>query len=147
MLGQVTPQMLTDYFLNALATAGVDGANVESTAIDAAAFDRIRAMLFVGATATNLGTVKFFLTECATSGGTYTAMPGATIGTHTHGASGETAKIYVIDGRMSPGMRYVKVNYQRETQNTALLGGVYELYNNKQVPITKAANVKEQVVV
>ena len=146
MLGQLTKQAYTDFFLSALVTAGTDAQNVASTAIDCAGFDRIRALLFVGATATEAGTVKFFLSECETSGGEYTALSGATIGTHTHGGSGETAKIYEIDAALSPGKRYVKVNYQRETQNTALLGGIYEIYNNKQVPITKAANVKEQAV-
>lgn len=147
MLGQLSKQIYTDFFLTALATAGVDASPVESAAIDAGAYDRVRALLFIGATAVQNGTVKFYVTECATSGGTFTALTGATIGTHTHGASGETAKIYEIDASLSPGMRYIKICYQRETQNTALLCGVYNLYNNKQVPITKAANVKEQVVV
>jgi hypothetical protein len=144
MLGQLANQMLTDFFASALVTAGTDVAIVESAAIDCAGYDRMRALLLVGATATQNGTVKFYLEECDTSAGVYAALSGATIGTHTHGASGETAKIYEIDAKLNK--RYVKVVYQREAQTTALLGGIYSLYNNKMVPITKAANVKEQVI-
>jgi hypothetical protein len=146
MLGQLTKQVKTDYWLNALVAAGTDVANVASTAIDCTGYDRIRVLLFVGATAVEDGTVKFFLTDSETSGGSYDPLSGATIGTHTHGASGETAKIYEIDAILTPGKPFVKVNYQRETENTALLGGIYEIYNNKQVPIAKAENVKEQAV-
>ena len=146
MLGQLTKNVYTDYWLSALVAAGVDGSTVESTAIDCSGYDRIRVLLMVGATATQNGTVKFFLEECATSGGSYTALTGATIGTHTHGASGETAKIYEIDIPLNAGKPFIKVAYQRETQNTAFLCGVYNLYNAKLTPITKATNIKEQVV-
>lgn len=146
MLGQLSKQTYTDFWLSALVAAGTDVATVESTAIDCTGYDRIRVFLMVGATATQNGTVKFFLEECATSGGTYTALSGATIGTHTHGASGETAKIYEIDVFVNSAKPYIKVAYQRETQNTAFLCGTYSLYNGKMLPITKAANVKEQVV-
>lgn len=145
MLGQLSQQTYHDFFLSALATAGTDAEIVESSVIDCAGYDRVRAQLMIGATATQNGTVKFYVEECATSDGSYTALSGATIGTHTHGASGETAKIYEIDAKLN--YRYIKIVYQRETQNTALLCGTYELYNNKKVPITQATNIKEQVVV
>jgi hypothetical protein len=146
MLGQVSKQMSTDYFISALVAAGVDGAAVLSSAIDCTGYDRIRVLLLVGATAVEAGTVKFYLHDSTASGGTYAALAGATIGTHTHAASGETAKIYEIDAALAPGRNFVKVIYQRETQNTAFLGGIYELYNSKMVPVTKATNVKEQVI-
>lgn len=146
MLGQLTKQLSTDFWLSALVVAGVDGANVASNAIDCSGYDRIRVLLLVGATAVENGTVKFFLSDSTSSGGDYVALSGATIGTHTHGASGETAKIYELDIKLAPGRNFIKVNYQRETQNTAFLGGIYELYNGKKVPVTKAANVKEQAV-
>lgn len=146
MLGQVTKQMYTDYFLSALAAAGTDVSAVESSEIDARGYDRIRMLLFVGATAVQNGTVKFYLEEATASGGSFAASTTATIGTHTHGASGETAKIYEIDAPITATKPFLKIAYQRETQNTALLCGIYELYNNKIVPITKATNIKEQVV-
>lgn len=146
MLGQLTKNCKTDYWLNALVTAGTDVANVASTAIDCSGYDRIRVLLLVGATAVENGTVKFFLTDSTASGGDYEPLEGATIGTHTHGDSGETAKIYEIDAALAPGRNFIKVNYQREEENTAFLGGIYELYNNKAVPIEKTANIKEQAV-
>ncbi len=147
MLGQLSRNCKTDFWRNALVTAGTDVANVASTAIDCSGYDRIRVLLFVGATAVENGTVKFFLSDNTASTGTFTAITGATIGTHTHGDSGETGKIYEIDAKLNPGRNYVVVNYQRETQNTAFLGGIYELYNGKKVPITKAANIKESAVI
>jgi hypothetical protein len=146
MLGQLTSQLYTDYWLSALAAAGVDGAEVLSSEIDARGYDRIRVLLMVGATATQNGTVKLYLKESATTGGTFAASTTKTIGTHTHGASGETAKIYELDVTVNPDKPFIKVAYQRETQNTALLCGIFSLYNGKSVPITKATNIKEQVV-
>lgn len=146
MLGQLCKQIYTDFWLSALVAAGTDVSAVESTAIDCRGYDRIRALLKIGATATQNGTVKFFLEESDALAGSYTAMSGATIGTHTHGASGETAKIYEIDVPLNSGKPFIKIAYQRETQNTAFLCGVYNLYNTKIVPITKSSTIKEQVV-
>jgi hypothetical protein len=146
MLGQLTKQMYTDYWLSALVAAGVDGSEVEAAEIDCRGYDRIRVLLCVGATATQNGTVKFYIKESATSGGTFTASTTKTIGTHTHGASAETAKIYELDVPVNIDKPFVKIAYQRETQNTAFLCGMYSLYNGKIVPITKATNIKEQVV-
>lgn len=144
MLGQLSKQVDIQRWLAALVTAGTDVALVEGSEIDCNGFDRVLVTLEVGATATQNGTVKFLIEECATSGGTYAALSGATIGTHTHGASGETAKVYVIDAKLN--YRYIKIAYQRETQNTALLGGTLLLYNGKKVPVAQNAVVKELVV-
>lgn len=146
MIGQLTNNVETDYWLNAAVAAGVDGATVVSSAIDVSGYDRVRVLLFIGGTAASTGTVKFFLTDSTTSGGAYTAISGATIGTHTHAASGETGKIYAIDTQLTPGKNFIKVNYQREVANTAFLCGIIEEYMGKLTPTVRNANIKEQVV-
>lgn len=144
MLGNLSSQVDFQRWLDTLVTAGVDGAIVESAAVDCNGFDRILVTLDVGATATKNGTIKFYLEECATAAGSYTALSGATIGTHTHGASGETKKTYIIDAKLN--YRYIKVVYQRETQNSTIDSGILMLYNGKKVPVAQNADVKELVV-
>ncbi|HOQ61978.1 MAG TPA: hypothetical protein PKZ08_15235 [Vicinamibacterales bacterium] len=134
-------------FLNTLVTAGVDGAAVDSAAIDCRGFDRILVTLDVGATATKNGTLKFLLVDCDTSGGTYAAITGATIGTHTFGASGEAKKTHVIDCAVVPTRPFIKVRYQRETQNSTIDNGYYLLYNGKRLPEAQPTDIKNQVVV
>lgn len=144
MIGNLSKEIDFQRWLAALVAAGTDIALVESSAIDCAGYDRIMVTLDIGPTATQNGTVKFYLEECATSGGSYTALSGATIGTHTHGASDEAAQTYVIDAKLN--LRYIKVAYQRETQNTAFNSGLALLYNNKKLPVAQNAVVKELIV-
>jgi hypothetical protein len=144
MLGQLIKQVQFQRWIDTLVTAGVDASLVESSVIDCAGYDRMLVTMDVGATATQNGTIKFYLEECATSDGTYAALSGATIGTHTHGASGEAKKTYIIDAKLSK--RYVKIAYQRETQNSTIDSGIYLLYNNKMVPEAQTTDVKELVV-
>ena len=144
MLGNLIKQVDFQRWLDTLVTANVDGAIVESAAVDCNGFDRILVTLDVGATATQNGTIKFYLEECATSSGTFTALSGATIGTHKHGASGEAKKTYVIDAKLN--YRYIKVVYQRETQTSTIDSGILMLYNGKKVPVAQNADVKELVV-
>lgn len=144
MLGQLIKQVEFQRWIDTLVTADVDASLVESAAIDCAGYDRMLVTMDVGATATQNGTIKFYLEECDTSGGTYAALSGATIGTHTHGASGEAKKTYIIDAKLNK--RYVKIAYQRETQNSTLDSGIYMLYNNKMTPIAQTSDVKELIV-
>ena len=145
MLGNLIKQVDFQRWLDTLVTAGVDAAIVESSAIDCSGYDRILVTLDIGATATQAGTIKFYLEECDTSGGTYSALSGATIGTHTHGASGEAKKTYVIDSKLSK--RFVKVVYQRAVENSTIDSGILMLYNGKEVPVAQNADVKELVVI
>lgn len=128
----------------AAVAAGVDGAVVDSAAIDCESKDRALFELIIGATAADTGVVALTLMECDTSGGTYTAISGATI-THTNGASGETSKIYQIDTRLNK--RYLKVRYQRTVANTAFLAGILSLYEGLVIPVPQNTVVKEQVIV
>ena len=145
MLGNLIKQVDFQRWLDTLVTAGVDAAIVESSAIDCSGYDRILVTLDIGGTATQAGTIKFYLEECDTSGGTYSALSGATIGTHTHGASGEAKKTYVIDSKLSK--RFVKVVYQRAVENSTIDSGILMLYNGKEVPVAQNADVKELVVI
>lgn len=144
MLGQLIKQVSFVRWLSTLVTTGTDAAIVESSAIDCAGYDRMLVTLDVGATATQAGTIKFYLEECDTSTGTFTALSGATIGTHTHGATGDAKKTYVIDAKLNK--RYVKIVYQRDAGNSTIDSGIYMLYNNKMVPLGQDASVKELVV-
>ena len=145
MLGNLIKQVDFQRWLDTLVTAGVDAAIVESSAIDCSGYDRILVTLDIGATATQAGTVKFYLEDCDTADGTFAALTGATIGTHTHGASGEAKKTYVIDSKLSK--RFVKVVYQRAVENSTIDSGILMLYNGKEVPVAQNADVKELVVI
>ena len=144
MLGQLIKQVSLNRWLDTLKTAGVDAALAESSAIDCCGYDRMLVTLDVGATATQNGTIQFFLEECDTATGTFTALDGATIGTHKHGATGDAKKTYVIDAKLNK--RYVKIAYQREAQNSTLDSGIYMLYNNKSIPAEQTSSVKELAV-
>ena len=128
----------------AAVAAGVDGGVVDSAAIDCEGKDRALFELIIGASAVENGVVALTLIDCATSGGSYAAITGATI-SHTNGGSGETSKIYQIDAKLTK--RYLKVRYQRTVQNTAFLAGILSLYDGKMVPVAQNAAVKEQVVI
>ena len=141
----ITKQFDYQRWLAALVAAGTDVAIVESAAIDCVNMDRIAVFLNIGGTAVQNGTVKFYMESCATAAGVYAAIPGATIGTHTHGGSGETAKTYMIDSAINN--RYVKIVYQRETQNTELQSGIALLYAGKKLPVDLTTAYKESVVV
>ncbi len=119
--------------------AGQDGGLVESSAIDCAGYDRMLVILRVGATATNLGVLDFYLEDCLTSGGTYAKMEDTAIA-HTFGASGETNKYHIIDQRLSK--RYAKVAYQRKTQDSAFIHCTAILYNGKRLPEATPDEVK-----
>ena len=63
------------------------------------------------ADATNFFTLSF--TECATSGGTYTAVPAAPVTTMDSwdkliNATTEAAEMHLVQVRLTPGMRYIK---------------------------------------
>jgi len=144
MLGNLIKQVDFQRWIDTLVTASVDASLVESAAIDCAGFDRALVTMDVGATATQAGTIKFYLEECDTSAGTFAALSGATIGTHTHGASGEAKKTYIIDAQLNK--RYIKIAYQRETQDSTIDSGIVMLYNAKKVPVAQNSDVKELVV-
>lgn len=144
MLGQLIEQVAYVRWLDTLKTAGVDAAAAASSAIDCAGFDRILATLEVGATATEGGTITFKIQECDTSDGEFADLAGATIGTHTHGGTGEAKKSYVIDAKLNK--RYIKLVYQRAGENSTIDAGIYMLYNNKKTPIATPAGIKELVV-
>lgn len=144
MLGQLIKQVAYVRWLDTLKTAGVDATPTSTDAIDCAGYDRMLATLEVGATAGEGGTITFKLQECDTADGTFADLSGATIGTHTHGATGETKKSYIIDAKLNK--RYVKIVYQRATQSSTIDAGIYMLYNNKAVPVEAPAGIKELVV-
>lgn len=145
MLGNLIKQVKYVRWLSTLVTAGKDASNVASSAIDCAGFDRVLVALEVGATATQNGTLKFFLSECDTSTGEFKAITDATIGTHTFAASGEAKKTHIIDCKLTK--RYLKINYQRETENSTLDSGIYMLYNAKKTPVEADDSIKNLVVI
>lgn len=143
MIGSLITEVNFHRWLDTIVASGKDAQIVESAAIDCQSYDRALVTLDIGAAATNAGVVAFYVEECDTSGGTYAAIPGASI-THTNGVSGEAKKTHVIDTKLNK--RYIKVVYKRTVQDTALDSGLCLLYNGKKLPVAQNAAVKEQVV-
>jgi hypothetical protein len=113
--------------------AGVDGAIVESAAIDCQSYDRVMFELMLG-TVTNAAVINVYVEECATSGGVY-AKIAASDTTLTVGAGGGAAasnKMIQVDCKIT--QRYIKIVYQRTVANSAFLAGLTSLYDGKRIP-------------
>jgi hypothetical protein len=126
--------------------AGVDGSAVLSSAIDCQSFDRVYLEVSLGAVV-NAAVFTIKITECDTSGGSYTDISGATITQTVGGAGGAAAsdKIWQIDAKLSK--RYVKVSYQRTVQNVDIDSVILSLYDGKRINTDKSAVVHERVIV
>jgi hypothetical protein len=135
----------TKLTIAAAVTAAVDGAIVESAAIDCQSFDRVMFELLLG-TVTNSAVINLYVEECETSGGTYVKIDASEL-TLTVGASGgaaASAKMLVTDTAISK--RYVKIVYQRTVANAAFLAGVTSLYMGKRIPTDLPTSVLSRKV-
>ena len=126
--------------INSVST-GTDVAAVSSSAIDCSAANRVCLELILGA-ATNAGKITYSISECATSDGTFEDIEEVV---HTFGASDEADHIHQLDVPITK--RYVKVNYQRETQNSEIDSAILSLYDLKKVPSELDATVKVRTLV
>ena len=117
-------------------TAAGTGA-VLSDAIEVGGARSVLGVVSIGIVVAN-GTNILTATECDTSGGSYTAITGATTGTVTN--SSNTQLILEV---VAPKKRYIKFTCTRAEANTTLDGMTAAVYGRKNRPITQGATAAE----
>jgi hypothetical protein len=120
---------------------GVDGGAVLSSAIDCQAANRVMLVITIGAAATDGGKITYHIEECATSGGTYAVIKEVV---KTFGASGETGKTHMLEVPITK--RYVKVQYQRETENSAVHLIQLFIVDTKMKPTEVSNDLKARLI-
>lgn len=121
-------------------SSAITAAAVTSPAIDTVGFDRAMVVFYgapTGAGTTEDGKVQ----ECATSGGSYVDVPGATI-TQITTAGG--AQLYVMDINLTKRLRFLKVvgtGAGGSAAGTAF--ATVELSRGRHLPVTQANTVIE----
>lgn len=114
-------------------TAGAAGAtDITGTVIDTANFEGVAFIVQLGAIVSGAVT-SIKVQECATSGGTFTDVTGATLTI----ADTDDEDIKVIDYRR-PAERYVLLYVDRATQN-ATLSAIAALYGSRDKIVTQVA--------
>lgn len=124
--------------------AGTDASEVTGDAIDARGFDRALFILQLGAVTTG-GTLTFNAQECATSDGTYADIASATIGASAVVLTGKSDNEIFMDVPVNEG--FLKVQYQRATQNVEFDALNVLLYNPKKLPVADNATLFKEVIV
>jgi len=140
MLGNVTKQIHWTKILGNIA-AGVDGTEVDGSAIDARGYDRALFVLELGAV-TSGGKLAFNIQEGATST-EFTDITGA--GFAATVATGKDDDTIMIDVPVTKG--YLRYQYQRTTQSVEFDALQVILYNPKRIPVTQNANVWQEIVI
>ncbi len=123
--------------------AGVDGAEVTGNAIDARGFDRALFILQLGAVTAG-GKLTFNVQECATSDGTYADISGAEIGAAAVLLTGKSDNEIFMDVPVNEG--FLKVQYQRTTQNIEFDALNVVLYNPKKLPVADNSTLFMEVI-
>lgn len=114
-------------------TAGAAGStDITGTVIDTASFEGVAFIVQLGAIVSGAVT-SIKVQECATSGGTFTDVSGATLTI----ADTDDEDIKVIDYRR-PSQRYVLLYVDRATQN-ATLTAIAALYGSRDKIVTQVA--------
>ncbi len=114
-------------------TAGAAGStDITGTVIDTASFEGVAFIVQLGAIVSGAVT-SIKVQECATSGGTFTDVTGATLTI----ADTDDEDIKVIDYRR-PTQRYVLLYVDRATQN-ATLTAIAALYGSRDKIVTQVA--------
>lgn len=124
--------------------AGTDNSEVTGDAIDARGFDRALFILQLGAV-TSGGKLTFNVQECATSDGTYADINGAEIGAAAVVLTGKSDNEIFMDVPVNEG--FLKVQYQRTTQDVEFDALNVLLYNPKKLPVADSATLFKEVIV
>lgn len=140
MLGNVTKAMYWKKILGNTA-AGVDGAAVAGSAIDARGFDSALFILELGAVTTG-GKVAFQIQE-SSNGTDFTDITGA--GFAATVATGKSDDTVMISVPVSKG--YLRYQYQRTTQSVEFDALQVALYNAKKIPVTQNTDVWKEIVI
>lgn len=123
-------------------TAGVDGGAVLSAAIDCESANR-GLLEFDVVLALENGVFAVSISECATSGGIYAAISGASVSA-TAPAATIAKQLFQIDFPISK--RYIKVTYQRTLANITTGPAILSLYDLKMLPSAQDASVESRVI-
>ena len=123
--------------------AGKDGSAVASDAIATAGFDRVRVCIELGAVV-DAATFVASISACSTSTGTFedvVKFSDATDPTDPAVLTGKSDGIIVLDCPLGLGREFIKVNYQRTTQNIELDGITLDFYGVRVIPVTQDNSV------
>ena len=140
MLGNVTKSIYWKKILGNTA-AGVDGAAVAGSAIDARGYDRALFILELGEVTTG-GKIALKIQE-SSNGTDFTDITGA--GFAATVATGKSDDTILVDVPVSKG--YIRYQYQRTTQNVELDALQVALYNAKKIPVTQNTDVWKEIVI
>ena len=140
MLGNVTKSIYWKKVLGNTA-AGVDGAEVNGSAIDARGYDRALFILELGAVTTG-GKIALQIQE-SSNGTDFTDIANA--GFAAEVATGKSDDTIMIDVPVTKG--YLRYQYQRTTQNVEFDALQYALYNAKKIPVSQNTDVWKEIVI
>jgi hypothetical protein len=144
MLGNLSKGIVPFKVADAL-TDGKDLAAAESsTAINCSGYDRLMVIYRTGANVANGAKITIYVKEADAADGQFEEIDGSKL-IHTAGASGETNMFHIVDVKL--GKPFVKVGYQRETQNSDAIAVWGFLYDGKKLPVDAPAEVKSITVV
>lgn len=128
--------------------AGKDTNAVASNAIPTAGFDRVRVCIELGAV-TDAATFVASISACSTSSGTFKDVVKFSDATDPDDPAVMTDKsdgIVILDCPLGLGREFIKINYQRTTQNIELDGIFLDFYNVRKIPVVQDSSVVKVVV-
>ena len=124
--------------------AGKDGSAVASNALPTAGFDRVRVCIELG-TVTDDATFVASVSACNTSTGTFKDVLSFDDDGEPVDITGESDKTIILDCPLGLGREFIKINYQRTTQNIELDGITLDFYGVKVVPVVQDATISDVV--
>ena len=123
--------------------AGKDASAVASDAIATAGFDRVRVCIELGAV-TDAATFEASISACDTSTGTFVDVvkfADATDPDDPAVLTGKSDGTIILDCPLGLGRDFIKINYQRTTQNIELDGILIDFYGVRTVPVAQDSSV------
>lgn len=128
--------------------AGKDGSAVASNAIATAGFDRVRVCIELGAVVDE-ATFTASISACDTSTGSFedvVLFADENDPTDPVVITGKSDTTLILDCALGLGREFIKVNYQRTTQNIELDGIYLDFYGVRVIPVTQDSTILDEVV-
>ena len=120
-------------FAKAINVVDANGTTATAVAVDCIGASDVAILVQIGNIAANMTALK--VTECDTSGGSYTDITGAAFTNPTAAGSDNTLAVCYINRRNGARKRYLKVTATAGADAT-LIGAVALLASNEQTPDT-----------
>lgn len=120
--------------------AGKDASAVASDAIPTAGFDRVRVCIELGAV-TDAATFEASISACDTSTGTFADVVSFDDDGDPVVLTGKSDKTIILDCPLGLGRDFIKINYQRTTQNIELDGILIDFYGVRTVPVAQDSSI------